>query len=125
LTTLFREEAHIGSIKCTAGSPDGKWFASGGQDELLRVFDATKLVDFGTLHQHSGAIVLIRFFGPKTAISAGLDGKLCVWSTKPWAHIATLNAHKSVFVFFFIYCSVFRYPLFFFVWVFSLQSGVE
>lgn len=81
---LFTNAAHIGSIKAMAISSDGKWMVSGGMDETIKIFKTAVMREFGQLHQHSGSVVALEFYGSGFLLSGGQEGDLCLWNTKTW-----------------------------------------
>lgn len=92
---LFANDAHIRTCKCIASSESGRWLASGSVDELIRIYDTEKVMDYGTLHQHEGTILCLKFFKDQFLFSGGEDGIICIWDTKKWNCIAILPGHKG------------------------------
>lgn len=69
--------------------------ASGGTDEVIRIFSAKKRVDVGSLMQQEGSITWIEFFENTHLFSASEDGTICVWDTRNWECLKTLRGHKG------------------------------
>jgi len=54
-TPIFVFPAHISCVKAVAASPQGgKWLATGGTDEIIKVWDLRRKKELGSLQQHQG-----------------------------------------------------------------------
>jgi protein MAK11 len=52
---IFIFPAHISCVKSVAASPQGgKWLATGGTDETIKVWDLRRKKELGSLQQHQG-----------------------------------------------------------------------
>ncbi|KPP65145.1 p21-activated protein kinase-interacting protein 1-like, partial [Scleropages formosus] len=51
--------------------------------------------EHGVLHHHNGTISHLEFYGTSHLLSGGEDGLLCVWSTKKWECLKSIQAHKG------------------------------
>jgi protein MAK11 len=52
---IFVFPAHISCVKAVAASPQGgRWLASGGTDEIIKVWDLRRKKELGSLQQHQG-----------------------------------------------------------------------
>ena len=52
---IFIFPAHISCVKAVAASPQGgKWLATGGTDETIKVWDLRRKKEIGSLQQHQG-----------------------------------------------------------------------
>jgi hypothetical protein len=91
LPSAFAVDAHIGSVRCVASSHGGKWLASGGSDENIRVYDMRKTKMFGVLHKHTSSVTSLEFFGDSHLISAAEDGSLLVWAAANWQCVFELT----------------------------------
>lgn len=101
LDLAFAYRAHQSCLKCLAiglrGGKEGsekKWLASGGTDEIVRVYDLGKLEEVGELIEHTDTVLSLAFIGNKFLLSGGKDGKLCLWRCRDWNCVATLKGHK-------------------------------
>eukprot|EP00245_Coleochaete_scutata_P012247 TRINITY_DN4724_c0_g1_i1.p1 TRINITY_DN4724_c0_g1~~TRINITY_DN4724_c0_g1_i1.p1 ORF type:complete len:448 (-),score=83.53 TRINITY_DN4724_c0_g1_i1:145-1488(-) len=97
LTADFNHAAHMGPVKCLAAS--GSVLASGGMDDIVKVYDLKASKDMGSLMQHDGAITCLKFHGPRGhpthLFSGGADSNICVWDADEWMHLQTLKGHRS------------------------------
>lgn len=69
--------------------------ASGGTDEVVRIFSGKKRADVGTLVQQQGTISCIQFHEDSHMFTGSEDGTICVWDTRNWECLKTLRGHKS------------------------------
>mmetsp|Transcript_28816 Transcript_28816/g.56592 ORF Transcript_28816/g.56592 Transcript_28816/m.56592 type:complete len:613 (-) Transcript_28816:59-1897(-) len=77
---VFHPESGCESL-CIAVSPDGKYFATGGDDATVFVWDtkSKKCIAQGT--GHSGNINSLTFSGDsKSIVSVSLDSTICIWT---------------------------------------------
>jgi WD40 repeat protein len=73
---------HTAPITGSAFSPDGKLLATGGQDEVARVWDAATGAEVATLQGHNGQVfapAMSEVNGDVTAWTASLDGSIMSW----------------------------------------------
>ena len=57
---VFVFPAHISCVKAVAASPQGgKWLASGGTDEIIKVWDLRRKKELGSLQQHQGSFIAV------------------------------------------------------------------
>jgi len=68
--------------------------ASGGTDEVIRVYNLKTKREIGELDRHTDQILSLEFIGRKHLISGSMDGGLCLWQTKDWKCVHTLKGHK-------------------------------
>lgn len=92
-TPIFNFSPHIQSIKCLAHSK--RYLVSGSNDENIRLYDLQKRKELGTLMQHEGNVTVLEFFDNKWLLSAGDDGRICIWRTKDWEVMGELKGHKT------------------------------
>lgn len=92
-TPVFHFSPHIQSIRCLAQSK--RYLVSGSNDENIRLYDLQKRKELGTLMQHEGNVTVLEFFDNKWLLSAGDDGRICIWRTKDWEVMGELKGHKT------------------------------
>eukprot|EP00833_Pecoramyces_ruminatium_P009134 jgi/Orpsp1_1/1183166/evm.model.c7180000084158.1 len=93
LDPIFIYPSHISYIKCIGIG--GHHMASGGTDEVIKLYDLKKRKEVGTLLHHSGTITCLTFFEKTHMISSGEDGEICLWRTKDWEKLTSFKGHKS------------------------------
>jgi len=90
----FGFEGHTGCVKAMHGSSDG-FLASGGTDNLVKLFDVAGNVDAGELVQHGDAVNCVEFWGGCTLVTGDADGQVCIWSRRKWELLLKFRAHKA------------------------------
>jgi WD40 repeat protein len=99
MTPVFIYPSHISCIK--ALSCCGRFLTSGSTDELIKIYDLKARKEIGTLMSHDGTITALQFWNGADKersghlVSAGEDGKICVYRMKDWELLKTLKGHKS------------------------------
>jgi protein MAK11 len=93
LNPIFIYPSHISYIKCIGIG--GHHMASGGTDEVIKLYDLKKRKEVGTLLHHSGTITCLTFFQKTHMLSSGEDGEICLWRTKDWEKLSSFKGHKS------------------------------
>jgi WD40 repeat protein len=83
---LVLEKKHFSGITALAFSPDGKYFASGGEDNLIALWETESgkhLYDFDRAHgvefPHQGAVTSLHFTPQCLLVSASRDNSVRVW----------------------------------------------
>ena len=90
----FLNPLFSGAVRCVASC--SKYFASGGDDEVVNVFDAKRLVERGSLFGHKGTVNALSFSSSSDILlSGGADGSVLLWKTKEWERVAALQGHTS------------------------------
>ena len=90
---IFIVPAHLGCVKVV--SIGGSILASGGSDEVIKLFDLRRKKELGTLHQHEASITTIDFYRSSHMFSGGEDGLICIWRTKDWECLKILKGHHG------------------------------
>ncbi len=80
-------EGHTKTVKAVAYTPDGKQFASAGEDQTIYIWDAASCKKLFSLIGHTGTVAgLCWSKDGRTLISASLDGTLKTWDlTRPFS----------------------------------------
>ncbi|KAJ1978888.1 60s ribosome biogenesis protein mak11 [Dimargaris xerosporica] len=93
LNLVFSFPAHIGCIKSVASG--GRFLASGGTDEQIKVYNLNSRKEFGTLMHHQSTVSALQFYGKSHMISGAEGGQLSIWRTKDWESLVTLKGHNG------------------------------
>jgi len=96
LELSFAYSAHRSCTKCITlmKARNGDFMATGGTDEVIRVYNNKNKREVGELDKHTDQVMCLDFVGRKHMISGGKDGALCLWDAKTWQCIHTLKGHK-------------------------------
>ncbi|CBQ68694.1 related to MAK11 protein (maintenance of killer toxin-encoding satellite M1 dsRNA) [Sporisorium reilianum SRZ2] len=94
LKPIFTFPAHISSIRtvATAGA-DSKWLATGGTDEIVKVWDLRKQREVGQLTGHEGTITSLVFASRTYLLTTSADAHMNLYRTRDWALLRTLKGH--------------------------------
>ena len=97
MSLVYAYEAHVGIVRCAAlmKSKNGNILATGGMDEIIRVYNLNKKREVGELVQHTGGITSLQFVGSKYLLSASEDKTVRIWRVKDWACLHVLGGHKD------------------------------
>src|SRR5207249_1321866 len=92
---LLALDGHRGTVRCLAFSPDGRFLASGGDDQLIKLRDATTGEDLPDVGGGTGAVLSLAF-GPKgRLVASSADRTLEVWDTSTRQPLVTLPRHTD------------------------------
>nr|WP_072753389.1 TIR domain-containing protein [Rhodococcus maanshanensis] len=85
-----------GPTLSVAYSPDGRWFATGSEDNNIRLFDRTKAdAEAEVMNGHRGPVPSLAFSADSRRIVSGsLDGTVRIWDVDSRTS-TTLEAHES------------------------------
>ncbi|KAG2490271.1 hypothetical protein HYH03_011225 [Edaphochlamys debaryana] len=91
------QEAHTAFVFALAWSPDGKTLASGGRDELIRLWDAETGRHIGKLEGHTNNVNCLAFHPnlPASLLSASDDRTLRYWDTGRGDYSEPMKAHSK------------------------------
>ncbi|RYZ37878.1 MAG: WD40 repeat domain-containing protein [Myxococcaceae bacterium] len=85
---LERLDAHRGFVMCVALSPDGRTFASGGMDGVLKVWSRPVAPPDVLLRGHEAWVEALAFSQEQELLSGAEDG-LRRWRVSDWNHVAS------------------------------------
>lgn len=86
---------HTGWVLCVAYSPNGNMLASGGNDDVVKIWDTNGTLKH-TLKGHAADVFSVKFTPDnKYLISGAMDGTLKVWDTESGQLVRTLTGHKG------------------------------
>lgn len=92
-TTELKAEKDVLAV---AVSPDGKYIASGGNDDKVTLWDSSGGTKIRTMTGHSNNVTSLLFSpGGKQIISASADRKIIVWETGSGTRKLNLNGHNN------------------------------
>ncbi|XP_067882586.1 p21-activated protein kinase-interacting protein 1-like [Heterodontus francisci] len=89
----FTHHAHTASLTIVAVSD--QYVATGSKDETIQLYNMKKKIDQGSLLYHNGTITCLEFYGNTHLLSGAEDGLICVWNTKKWECLKSIQAHKG------------------------------
>ncbi|CAK4445436.1 unnamed protein product [Aphanomyces euteiches] len=97
LKMIYGYPAHTECIKAVATmmETDGKTLLTGGNDEMIKIYNVKKKVEVGILMQHKGAITCLEYYGKSHVLSGSADNTICIWRTSDWNCIHILGGHKG------------------------------
>ena len=89
---------HTGSVEAIAFSPDGAQLATGGYDQMIRLWDVRHgYRSMGTLPGHNGAIRLLAYsLDGSTLISAGNDHTIKFWDSASGKERSRLEGFDTI-----------------------------
>jgi WD40 repeat protein len=87
-------EAHHGWVRAVAVSPDGRYFATCGNDHLVKLWSAANGKSIRALAGHDSHVYNVAFHRDgKHLVSADLKGVIKQWDFDRGAHVRDLDAH--------------------------------
>lgn len=87
-----------GNVTTLAFSPDGKMLASGGWDELVRLWDVDSGTELRKMLAHKAMVARVAFSRDGTILASrgGLDGTLQVWNPQTGRELYKINNLSTV-----------------------------
>ncbi len=88
---------HPEKVNSIAASPNGRLIATGGDDGVVRVWNAVSGVLWRSLNGHTGSVEGVAFSadGSKVA-SAGIDKRIRLWDVHDGRALGILNGHADI-----------------------------
>ncbi len=90
-------EAHTGAVKSVAVG--GRYLASGGADEVIKLYDMRKRKDLGSLLSHDGSITHLTFpttsRSPHHMVSCDENNKIIIWRVKDWTPMIEIKTRHG------------------------------
>jgi eukaryotic-like serine/threonine-protein kinase len=93
----YRLGGHVGAAWCAAYSPDGDMLASGGSDQLVRLWRVADGEELALLRGHSGEVMSLAWQpGGKLLASGGGEGSVLIWQVgTPGGLWHELRSHRT------------------------------
>jgi WD40 repeat protein len=81
---LLSLQGHLWEVRSVAFSPDGTRLASGGNDRMVKIWDAQTGQEMLTLKGHTSAVLKVAFSPDGNLLaSASEDGTVKIWNARP------------------------------------------
>jgi WD40 repeat protein len=87
---------HVGPVIHAAWSSDGRWFATGGEDGALRIWEHPTGRQLTVVAAHASRINWVECsHDGRLLVTAGEDEELNLWKCDEFRHVATLTGHAT------------------------------
>jgi WD40 repeat protein len=88
--------AHDSQVLCMAASPDGKWFVSGDNEGIIRMWDTSERVCTGRLSGHTDRVECLAVSPNADRFASGSrDRSIAIWDAKKRKRLHQLTGHSS------------------------------
>jgi WD40 repeat protein/serine/threonine protein kinase len=88
---------HTAAVFAVSVHPSGRWFASGGDDHTVRIWDAESGQTVAELSGHDSRTRALAWSPSGNGLATvGLEGKLFLWETKTWQKRFVLDCGRDV-----------------------------
>jgi WD40 repeat protein len=92
------QTGHAEYVRSVAFSPDGTLFASGSNDNTVKIWDVASRRELRTLTGHADHVLAIRFSRDgRLLASLGYDKSVRVWDVQSGQSLLTINAENGTF----------------------------
>ncbi|KAN0061474.1 Protein mak11 [Thecaphora frezii] len=94
LKPIFTFPAHVSSIRTVAtAGVTSKYLATGGTDEVVKIWDLRRRREVGQLTGHEGTISSLTFASKTYLLTTSADANINLYRTSDWALLRTLKGH--------------------------------
>jgi WD40 repeat protein len=93
---IKRMDSRQGLVHAVAYSPDGKCFATAGEDGTVKVWDARRLKPVAELKGHTAWVKTLHFSPDGKVLATGSgDNTVRIWDTRTWRESAVITGHDT------------------------------
>src|SRR5262245_43005448 len=93
---LILQTGHSEKVDCLAFSPDGRYLASGSNDQTIKLWDVLTGRELRAIAGHNGGVRAVAFSPDgQWLASGGSDGRIKLWDVTSGAEIISLNGHSQ------------------------------
>ncbi|XP_037085435.1 p21-activated protein kinase-interacting protein 1-like isoform X2 [Pollicipes pollicipes] len=89
----FADHSHTASVRAVACG--GDLLASGGADEIVKLYSMRRRTEMGQLMEHQGTITCLQFHGRHHLLSGSEDGRVAVVRVDNWQREKYLGGHRG------------------------------
>ncbi|MCA8916156.1 MAG: protein kinase [Planctomycetes bacterium] len=89
-------DSRQGLVHAVAYAPDGSCFATGGEDNTVKVWDSKRLKMLAELKGHSAWVKTLHFSPNSKVLATGSgDKSVRIWDTRTWREAAVISGHET------------------------------
>jgi WD40 repeat protein len=93
---LIPQTGHNASVNSVVFSPDGRWIASGSEDNTIDIWEVSTGQQLRTLTAHKRFVNTLAFSRDGHLLASGsMDGTIKLWDVATWSEMRTLSGHVS------------------------------